>query len=433
MYQTYCLKNGLKVLLIPRGLKRKIQKKSFFDQQTATVLILTRVGSKYEQKEINGISHFLEHMLFKGTHKRPGAKEVAETIEKMGGVFNAFTSTEYTGYYAKVASEFLDLAIEWINDIFTNSIINQEETIRERGVIIEEINMYNDDPMSKVRLMFQELLYGNQPAGWPISGTKETVSKIDNKLISEYFKKHYTAKNTIVCVSGDFDPQKIKKIISFYFSGMLAGKDNKKPRVCDKQIKPAIVLNQKKTDQVHICLGVRAYDMFHPQRYALILLNEVLGGMMSSRLFTEIRERRGWAYYISSELESETDSGFLLIKAGLDTKNFLPAIEIMLKECKKISQDGISDEELSKAKKYFRGKFALSLESSDSLAMFCGLQQILKKRIETPTEIFQKIEKVKKSDILKVGKDIFRRKYLNLAAVGLDLDKKLIFKKFKQL
>ena len=201
MHQFSYLKNGLQVLLIPRELKRKIKKESFFGGQTATVLILTRAGSKYEKKEINGISHCLENMLFKGTRKRVNTKEIAEAIEKMGGVFNAFTSTEYTGYYAKVASEFVDPAIEWISDIFTNSIVSEEEAIRERGVIIEEINMYNDDPMSRVRLMFQELLYGDQPAGWPISGTKKSVSKIDNKLILEYFKKYYNAKNTIVCVS----------------------------------------------------------------------------------------------------------------------------------------------------------------------------------------------------------------------------------------
>ncbi len=431
MYQTYCLKNGIKVLLIPRGLKRKIQKKSIFDGHTATVLLLTRAGSKYEKKEVNGISHFLEHMLFKGTHKRTSTKEVAEAIEKMGGVFNAFTSTEYTGYYAKVASDFVDSAIEWINDIFTNSIVSEEETIRERGVIIEEINMYNDDPMSKVRLMFQELLYGDQPAGWPIAGTKESISKINNKLILGYFKKYYTARNTIICVSGDFDVQKTKKTISFYFSGVPSGKENKKLRVRNDQSKPEMILNHKKTDQVHICLGLRAYDIFHPQRYSLILLNEVLGGMMSSRLFTEIRERRGWAYYIASEVEAETDSGFLLIKAGLDSKNILQAIEIILKECKKISQNGISEEELAKAKKYFQGRFALSLESSDSLAMFCGLQQILKKRIETPEEIFQRIEKVGKSDILKAGKDIFRPNCLNLAAIGPNLEKNPIFKKIK--
>lgn len=433
MYQTYCLKNGVKIILIPRNQTiKKNQRKSIFGGNTATVLILTRAGSKYEKKEINGISHFLEHMLFKGTLKRPSSKDVAETIEKIGGVFNAFTSTEYTGYYAKVASEFLDSAIEWISDIFTNSVISKEETIKERGVIVEEINMYNDDPMSKVRLMFQEVLYGDQPAGWPIAGTKESVSKIDNKLILEYFKKYYTAKNTIVCVSGDFDVQKTKRTISYYFSNILTGQENKKKRVCEKQLSPAMILKNKKTDQTHICLGFRAYNMFHPKRYALSLLNEILGGMMSSRLFTEIREKRGWAYYISSEIETETDTGFLLIKAGIDTKNILEAIEIILKECKKILQNGISKEEMSKAKKYFQGKFSLSLESSDSMAIFCGLQELLKKRIETPKEIFEKIEKVKKSDILKAGKDIFRSNRLNLAAIGPNLNDKSIFKKIKE-
>ncbi len=407
MYKFYQLKSGIKVLLVP-----------YSSIQTVSVVVLVRAGSKYEKKETSGVSHFLEHMLFKGTKKRPNTIKIAEMIERIGGVFNAFTSTEYTGYYVKVASDFLGTAFEWISDIFFNSIIGAKEAKKERGVIIEEINMYNDDPMMKVQDLWRELLYKDQPAGWPISGTKESVSKIDESVVLKYLKKHYTGKNTLICVAGNFDALRAKKFIQKYFSSIAVGKKNQKLPTIEGQKKPKTLFFQKSTDQTHICLGVRAYNIFHPQRYSLILLGQILGGMMSSRLFSEIREKRGWAYYINTGVEDETDCGYLLTRAGINNENTPEAIKIILEEYKKMASKKISPQELSKAKNHLKGSLAIALESSDALAMFYGVQQIIKNKIQGPEDIFKEVDKIKESDILKTAKDVFCPEKLNLAAIG---------------
>ena len=417
MHRIISFKNGLKALLIP-----------YKTTATVSVLVLVKVGSKYEKKEISGISHFLEHMLFKGTKKRPSPIEVVETLEKVGGVFNAFTGEEYTGYFAKVASEHLELAIDWVSDIYLNSLIPPKEVEKERKVIIEEINMYNDNPAADVQRLWKKVLYGNQPAGWDIAGTKTTVRRISQRDLLSYFKKNYIASNTLVSLAGNFQEAKVRKILNKYFKNIRKGTPLRKPAVKESQSRPAMIVKSKETEQTHLCLGFRAYNIFHRKRYAVSLLSEILGGMMSSRMFVEIREKRGLAYYVHSAYEANPDTGYLVTTAGVDNQKAGEAIEVILEEYRKIREQGVSDEELEKAKQHLKGRLALSLETSDALASFYGTQYILTGKIKETQEIFQKIDKIKKSDILKVAKDLFIPSKLNLALIGPHSDKKIFQK-----
>ncbi|PJB17136.1 hypothetical protein CO116_01400, partial [Candidatus Falkowbacteria bacterium CG_4_9_14_3_um_filter_38_19] len=325
MFKKTTLKNGLRIITIPKK-----------NTQSLTVLVLVGTGSKYERKETNGISHFLEHMYFKGTKKRPSATAIAETLDKVGGIYNAFTSEEYTGYFAKVAAQHFELALGWVSDIFLNSLLPEKEIEKEKGVIIEEINMIYDNPMSYVQTLWPKLLYGDQPAGWDVAGTKETVSKMTREKLIDYTEKQYVASNTIVSIAGNFnEPLAIKKVKEF-FSKIKTTKPIKKPRVIEQQQKPNLLLHFRETDQTHLCLGVRAFDLFHPKRYVQDLLSVILGGMMSSRLFEKIRAELGIAYYINTNSEANPDTGFLFTQTGIDNKNVEKGILTILKEYKKI-------------------------------------------------------------------------------------------------
>ena len=413
MFKKTALKNGLRIITVPQK-----------NTQSLTVLVLVGTGSKYEKKEINGISHFLEHIYFKGTKKRPSTIAIAETLDKVGGIYNAFTGEEYTGYFAKVASSYFELALDWVSDIFLNSILPKEEIEKEKGVIIEEINMIYDHPMSYVQTLWNKLLYGDQPAGWDIAGTKETVSKMTREKLSDYMERQYVAKNTIVSIAGNFNEKEAISKVKKYFSKIKTKKPIEKPKVLEKQKNPEVLLNSRQTDQTHLCLGVRTFNLFHPQRYAFDLLSAILGGMMSSRLFIEVRSKLGIAYYINTNSEMNPDTGFLFTQAGLDNKNVEKGILTILKEYKKISEKKVPASELKKAKDYLKGKTTLLLESSDAQASFYAAQELLEKTILTPEEIFKKIDQVSREDILQLAKEIFKPEKLNLALIGPFKDKK---------
>lgn len=407
MFKKTTLKNSLRIITVPQR-----------STQAVTVLVLVGTGSKYEKKEINGISHFLEHMFFKGTKKRPSPLAIAEPLDKVGGIYNAFTGEEYTGYFAKVDALHLNLALDWVSDIFLNSKLEATEIKKEKRVITEEINMRYDHPTIYIQTLWSKLLYGNQPAGWDIAGTKESVSRINRQKLFDYMKNQYVAKNTIVCVAGKIEDRKVSNKIKKYFSKIKITTPFSKEKVLEKQTKPRCLLEERKTDQAHICLGARGYNLFHSQRYTQELLGIILGGMMSSRLFIEIRERLGIAYYISTSVFDDTDTGFLVTAAGLDNNKIELGISAILKEYKKVSQKVVPKEELKKAKDCLRGKMTLLLESSDARASFYGMQELLEKRILTPKEIYRRVDKVSQSDILKVARDIFQPQKLNLALIG---------------
>lgn len=407
MFKKKALQNGLRLVTVPMP-----------GSKTVTVLILVGTGSEYETKEINGISHFLEHMIFKGTKKRPTPAVIAQELDEVGGEFNAFTSKEHTGYYAKVNYKQLDLALDWISDIFLNSQFPAAEIERERGVILEEINMYMDLPMHYVSNLWEELLYGDQPAGWPIWGTKNVILNLTRENFFNYFNSQYCARNTIVCVAGNFDEKNIEEKIEKYFSGIRKEEFKDKLKVAEAQEKPGIIVYFKETDQTHLCLGVRGYDIFHKDKYAFNILGTILGGFMSSRLFQEVREKRGLAYYIRTGIETAIDSGYLVTQAGVANTKAEEAITAILAEYKKIRDIKISEEELIRAKEHIKGNTLLNLETSDETASFVAGQEILKKEILTPEEVFARIDEVAIDDIQRVAQDIFKPEKLNLALIG---------------
>ncbi len=419
MFHKIILKNGLRIITVPQK-----------NTQAVTILVLVGTGSKYEKKEISGISHFLEHMYFKGTKKRPSALAVAETLDKVGGIYNAFTGQEYTGYFAKVEASNFELALDWVSDIFLNSTLPEAEIEKEKGVIIEELNMIYDHPMAHIGYLWTKLLYGDQPAGWDIAGTKESVLSLDRSKLVEYMESQYVASGTVLCMAGNIEKGRAVNLAKKYFSKIKAGRSYGKPKVVEDQQSPRCLLEERKIDQTHLYLGVRGYNIFHPKRYVQEILGVILGsgGMLSSRLFIEIREKLGLAYYINTETEGDTDTGFLATKAGVDSQRADEAVYAILKEYKKISEIKVSDDELKKAKDNVRGKTALMLETSDALASFFAGQEVMEKKIKTTKEIFEEIDKVSANDILKVAKDIFREEKLNLAVIGPFKDKEKFVK-----
>jgi len=413
MFKKTTIKNGLRIITVPQK-----------NTQSLTVLVLVGTGSKYEKKEISGISHFLEHMYFKGTKKRPSTIAIAETLDKVGGIYNAFTAEEYTGYFAKIALSHFDLALDWVSDIFLNSTLPEKEVEKEKGVIIEEINMRQDHPIEYIQILWSKLLYGDQPAGWDIAGTKESVADMTRGKLIDYMKKQYVASNTIVSIAGNFNESLAIKKVKEFFSKIKTRKSIEEPKVVERQQKPNLLLHFRETDQTHLSLGVRSFNLFHPKRYAQDLLTIILGGMMSSRLFIEVRCKLGIAYYINTNSEANPDTGFLSTQTGLDNKNVEKGILTILKEYKKISQKKVPISELKKAKDYLNGKTMLLLESSDAQASFYAGQELLENKILTPKEIFAKIDKITQDDILKVAQEIFRPEKLNLALIGPFKDKK---------
>lgn len=412
MLKKTTLKNGLRIITVPmKGTK------------TVTVLVLVNTGSKYETKEINGLSHFLEHMFFKRTKKRPNALAIHGTLDKIGGAHNAFTSDEYTGYWAKVDASHLDLALDWIADIFLNSQLKPEEIDKERGVIMEELNMYLDTPMAYVTDLWADVLYGNQPAGWRTIGTREVIRNLKRSHFIKYLKEHYSSHNTIVVVAGQINHSSIIAKVKKYFKAINSWPAKDKLPVREKQTKPKALIHYKKTDQTHLCLGVRGYDIFHPDKYALGLLGVILGGNTSSRLFISVRERQGLAYYVKTGAYTDTDTGFLVTQAGVENQRVEKAVISILKEYKKITRQKISQAELKKAKDYTKGSTLLEMESSDAQASFVGFQELLTNEILTLEQKFAKIEAVTVSDIQRVAKNIFRPEKLNLALIGPFKDK----------
>lgn len=407
MFRKTTLKNGLRIITIPQS-----------NTEAVTVLVVVGTGSKYETKEKNGISHFLEHMYFKGTKKRPNSLVVAETLDQVGGIYNAFTSEEATAYYAKVEASHFELALEWVADIFLNSTLPEQEIEKEKGVIGEEINMRQDHPMEHVQALWAKLLYGDQPAGWDTAGTKESVNSLSRQDLLEYLRFQYTASNTIISIAGKIKKDQALAKVKKYFFTIREGRPRAKPAVSDSQKEPALLLEEKKTDQTHICLGVRAFNIFHPRRYAQEILSVIMGEMMSSRLFIQVREKLGLAYYIRTAAEANPDTGFFATLAGLDSNRVEKGIETILEEYKKIATAKISPAELRKAKNNLKGRMVLSLESSDTQAPFNALQELLEKKISSLKEIFARIDKINDSDILKVAQDIFRPSNLNLVVLG---------------
>ena len=401
------LKNGLRVITAPMK-----------DNPTVTVLVLVEAGSKYEDKKVNGISHFLEHMCFKGTIKRPTAVDISKELDALGSQYNAFTAQEYTGYYAKSDARHFSQIFDVVSDIYLNSTFPEKEMQREKGVIIEEINMYEDMPQKHVQELMMKLLYGDQPAGRNIAGEKKNILRMKRDDFVNYKSRHYLPEATVLVVTGQITTKQVMSQVNKTFGSVKRGHKIGKVKIKEIQKKPEVLINFKKTDQTHFILGVRSYDLFSSQNAVLSVLGGVLGGGMSSRLFQKLREELGVCYYVRAYNDPYTDHGFFQISAGVDNKRINEVIQAVLIECQKLKDFKVNEEELNKVKECLIGNLKLSLELSDDIANFYGGQELLKRKIEKAEEKIKKIRQVTADQIQFLAKNIFRNNKLNRALIG---------------
>lgn len=406
-FQKHTFTNGLRVILAPMQ-----------DTETATVIVMTGVGSRYETQRENGLAHFLEHMFFKGTAKRPNTLDISRELDAIGAEYNAYTAKDHTAYYAKVEARHWDIALDVVSDLFLNAKLEPEEIERERGTILQEINMYEDMPQRRVGEHFEKLLYGDHPLGREILGPKENIRAFKRKDFVTYLNRGYTADNVVVGVAGKIDPKTVKREIERHFARIRTGKRPSFRKNAARQAAPALSLHHKKTDQTHLVVGVRAYDMFHPDRFALALLATILGGGMSSRLFMEVRERRGLAYSVHTDAESYHEAGYLATQCGVEHANLEKALAIIMAEYKKIASEPVPQAELTKAKEYIKGHFALGMEGSDDVIGYLVTQETVRREILSPAMRNRMIDRVTVSDIQRVARDIFRNKKMNLSVIG---------------
>ena len=406
-YEKHVLPNGLRVILAPMK-----------EAETVTVLITTATGSRYETKKEGGLSHFLEHMFFKGTKRRPTALSISEELDGVGGEYNAFTSKDRTAYYAKVDRKHVEMALDIVSDIFLNSTLPAEEIDRERGPILQELNMYEDTPVRHVGDVFEVLLYGDHPLGRDIIGTRDNIKGFKRAEFLRYLNRAYVASNVVVGMAGNFDVVWAKSMIERSFADMRTGENPERKGIVEKQKTPAVLLQTKKTDQTHFILGVRSFDFFHEDRHVLAVLSTILGGGMSSRLFMAVRERRGLAYSVHTGTDAYHDAGYLSTQCGVEHENLEKTIAVILEEYKRIATELVPEKELLKAKEHIKGSMAMHLESSDDIVGYLVDQEVLKGEIVLPKDRYEKIDAVTSEDVRRVAEMIFRPERLNLAVIG---------------
>lgn len=388
------------------------------DSPSVTVMAMARIGSKYESDNEQGLSHFLEHMMFKGSIKYPSSAIITEKLEGVGAHYNAFTSHEYTGYYAKVACAHTELAMDIIGSMYTTPLFDPAEIEKEKGVIVEEIRMYRDMPDRHVWDIYMNALHGNVPAGRNIAGTIESVRSFTQKDFQNYFKKGYGSESSIIIVSGGIDPVAVRPLIEKYFNSLAVAAAPVKEPVVEKLDKPSIVTEVRDTDQTHIIIGIRTFGANDPRRYVLRVLTSALGGGMSSRLFKKLRDEMGVGYYVRAEYDVYTDHGSLAISAGVDNTRVEEVVPVILNECKRLVDAPLTETELTKVKEYIVGSAMLSLESSDAQANYCASALIMRDEIETIDVIAQKIRAVTTADVQNLAREIFVTERLVMASVG---------------
>jgi predicted Zn-dependent peptidase len=377
-------------------------------------------GSRYETRLNNGISHFLEHMAFKGTVKRPTAMDITSLIDGMGGEFNASTGKEVTAYYIKSAADKVEISLDVLSDMLRNSKLDSIEIEKEKGVIVGEIDMNEDSPMRDIGDVYERLIYGDTPLGWNIAGPKDIVRKINREDFISYMKNLYSPHNMTIVFAGGIENEKAIELAEKYLGKMTRFDTLRFNKYEEKQDKPRLFLKTKKTEQAHIAIGFKTVKNEHPDKYPLEVLAAILGGGMSSRLFHEVREKRGLGYYVSTGADSYQDAGSIVTVAGIDPKRIEEGISVILEEHKKISNSkfSISKSELRKAKEYLKGHMVLGLENSRSVAYYYASQELLEKKIDDPDELMKKIDAVTAEQIKNVAKKYFVEKGLNVAIIG---------------
>jgi predicted Zn-dependent peptidase len=426
MYNLTTLSNGIRLITAP-----------LTGAKTTAVLVIFSTGSKHETAKQKGLSHFLEHMMFKGTEKRQQSFDVTADLDSIGAEYNAFTSKEYTGYWIHAAHQQAEYSLEILSDMILHSKFDAEEIKRESGVIIEELNMYLDDPKMYIDEVFENLLYGNCPAGWDVIGTKPAIKSFGRKDFVQYHQSQYVGKNCFVVIAGKL-PNDVKQLVTKYFKTLPDSKGKTKLKVVEKQATPAVKLQYKATDQAHLLLGVRTMAMGHKDEHILKIISIILGGGLSSRLGIEIREKHGLSYYVRTDHEKYSDTGYMATRCGVPIDKVEKAMQIILAEYKRIAMEPVSDQELERVKKMITGRSLLSLESSANTAQWYGLQAVILNEQKKPQPVIapdkslEIINNITVKDIQRVAKVIFVDKRLNLALIGPFKDAKP-FKKLLQL
>jgi predicted Zn-dependent peptidase len=406
----------MQLTTLPNNLK--IVTKSLPATKAITCLVLAGAGSRYETKELNGISHFLEHMFFKGGKKFKNTKEVSEAIDAIGGEFNAFTGKEYAGYFVKVASKHAEVAYDVLSDMLVNANFPKGEIEKERGVILEEYNMYQDTPMYQVGWDFENLLFGNQPMGWNQIGKKENIVKFQREDFVDYKNKLYQPNNLVVAVAGKCNHEEVVEKVKAFFKFENGEKQIEWKDLEDYTPSSRVKIQDKKTEQGHLVLGVKGVEAENEKHWIQRLLAIVLGGNMSSRMFLNVREAKGLCYYIRTQTDDYKDVGVVSTSAGVDLKRLPLAVSAIRQEYEKLAGDGVSEKELNRAKEFLKGKLTLRLEDSEEYAHLLAKQHLLYKKQLTLEEIFAKIDEAQKEDIQTLAKEIFDAKNLRLAAIG---------------
>lgn len=406
-FKKKVLANGLRIITVP-----------MVDNPTVTVLVLVETGSKYEKKEKNGVSHFLEHMCFKGTTNRPNTSDLSKELDGLGCEFNAFTGQEYTGYYAKGKSADFPKLLDIIADLYLNPLLKEEEIEKEKGVIVDEINMYDDLPMRKIHEVWMKLLYGDQSAGWPVAGERDVVRAMKRKDFVEYRKAHYVAEATTVIVAGNIESSEASKEIIKKFKGISENKKQGKKKTRAAQAGPQVAIEFKQTDQTHFVLGVRSFPVYDEKNPILGLLGGILGSGMSSRLFRKLRDEMGVGYYVHAGNSATSDTGYFAVSAGVANDRLDEVIKAVTHELEVLKHDLVSEEELTKVKEHLIGMMYLGLESSDDLAEYYGIQEIMRRDLRTPQEKEKRVRAITAEDVRTMARKIFIEKNLNLALIG---------------
>lgn len=413
-HSRFVLKNGLRVIVVPMPAVESV-----------TSMVMVGVGSRYEQKSTSGISHFLEHMAFKGTSSRPTALEIATLLDGIGAESNAFTSKEVTAYHIKSAANHLSTSLDVLSDILINSTMPEEEIEREKGVILEEFNMYEDMPMRKIGDLYENLMFGIQPLGWDILGDREVIKAATRKDFTTYMDTYYSASNMALVLAGKVTLEEAKSLSEKYFGGMKSFQTPEYKKFVRKNSRIEVHLKSKKTEQTHFALGVPTPGLdAKTDRYPLSILSAILGGGMSSRLFHEVRERRGLAYYVRAYVDRYMDTGYLAAFAGVDNKRALESVTVVYEELKKAAQGEFEEREVKKAKEFIKGHFVLGLEDTSAVSVYYGSDEVLENNIEDPSVVLAKIDTVKTRDVARVAKKYLSQPY-KLALIGDFKDKKV--------
>src|SRR5215207_9155967 len=408
VFERQALSNGLRVLTAPLP-----------HAQSVACFVMLAAGSRYEHAQNRGIAHFAEHMFFKGTERRPSSRDLTTLVDGIGGEFNAFTSKEYTGYYVRCAGADRDTALDVLLDMLRYSKFDAEEIEREKGVILEEMNMYFDTPRDYIGSVYETIMFGDNPLGWETLGTKDTIRGANRDTFLDYVNTWYTPDRMVVGVSGmvgdDLIPMLEEQLGDMPQNGRAEAPGVELP---GGNGGPQVRVHHKESDQAQICIGVPSYALDHPDRYALQMLATVLGTGMSSRLFLEVRERRGLAYYVHGSNHSYTDAGTLYAQGGVDLARIDDAINVIVEQFVRMADEPVPAEELEKARSLAKGRFVLHIESPQGLIMFGLRREVLEGEALEPEEILAELDKVTVEDVQRVGQDLIEKQALHLAVIG---------------